>query len=205
MKHRRTLFLLGLICCAPTGAWATGTPAIQELRFRPSSELTLGIGMLPLDPFTKGLTGSVGYLLHLSDHLAWRVAEVGASMGFAADLRRDLEHSYGIPEKHFSETEVLATSELVLQLLYGRESFLNRAAIWSATSVSLGGGGVMQRDGTEYTPYPAGVVGLGYKLFFNEEIALRIEARGLLLVKDLDWPEPALWLSLAASYTVSER
>lgn len=202
--HARTIPALALLAWA-SPAWAEGAPAIQELRFRPGHELTLGVGLLPLDAYTKGVTGALGYLVHLDDHLAWRVAEVAYASPYASDLRRDLELSYGVPESRFARSTLLATSELVLQLLYGRESLLNRAALWSATSVSLGAGGVMVREDEEDTPYPAAVVGLGYKLFVDETWALRLEARGLLVVESLGWPEPIVWLSMAASYAVSER
>ena len=133
------------------------------------------------------------------------MVEAGYSLGLPSDLRRDLEHSFAVAEKAFVEPKVLLTSDLVLQPLYGRESFLNRGAVWTATCVSLGGGAVLMREGTDHLPYPAAAVGLGMKLFLAEDWALRLEVRDLLVVRELGWPDQVLWLSLAASWAASSR
>ena len=68
---RSVLLTIGLTLAA----WLCATPAValeavQERRYRPLSEITVGLGYLPLDPYTKGLSASLGYLTHLSSTAA---------------------------------------------------------------------------------------------------------------------------------------
>ncbi len=199
------LVVLVSLCGGTAWARAEDPGVIQERRFRPQHELSLGVGYLPLDPLTKGLTGSLGYTLHMSDHLAWRVADVAFSSGFKSDLRKDLQSNYGRPDRDFDEPAMLATSELVWQALYGRESFFNRGVVWTGTTVHVGGGLVMMRTDGELAPRPAGLVGLGIKLHLDEDWGLRLEARNLLVVQELDLPDNVLWLSVAATWATGVR
>jgi hypothetical protein len=47
--------------------------AVQERAFRMQHELHLGVGVLPLDAFYKGLYAQVGYTFHFTDAFAWQV------------------------------------------------------------------------------------------------------------------------------------
>jgi len=198
--------LLALLLLAlPASAAAEGGEAVQERRFRPLHELTLGIGWLPSDPYTKGLAGSVGYTLHLSDRWAWRVAEVGAVQGFPTNVRKDLTNNFAIGEERFREARILATSELMWEALYGRESFLNRGVLSMATIVSFGPAVAMMREGAETTPNPGVALGLGWKLYVAEGWALRLEARDVIVVNGLEKPDHVIWLSMAGSYALGSR
>ena len=188
---------------APAGAEDPGV--IQERRFRPQHELSLAVGYLPLGALTKGVTGSIGYTLHLDDHLAWRMAEVGVSSGVKSSIRKDLQNNYGTPDREFEEPVLLVTSELIWQALYGRESLFNRGVVWTGTTVHLGGGGVMLRSDTQSKLRPAAVIGLGMKLYVDESLALRLEVRDMLVVKELTLPDQVLWLSVAATWAVGVR
>jgi outer membrane beta-barrel protein len=186
-------------------AWAESSGVIQERRFRPQNELSVGVGYLPLDPLTKGLTGSIGYTVHFDDHFAWRIVEAGVSSGVKSSIRKDLQNNYGRQDRQFDEPVVLATTELIWQFLYGRESLFNRGVIWTGTTMHLGGGAVILRKGDESTPRPAGLVGLGMKLYVDQDWALRLEARDLLVLKELALPEHVLWLTLSATWAAGTR
>ncbi len=188
-----------------TPAFAEDPGAIQERRFRPQHEVSLAVGYLPLDALTKGVTGSLGYTLHLDDHFAWRVAEVGLSSGLKSSIRKDLQNNYGTPDREFEEPVLLVSSELIWQALYGRESLFNRGVVWTGTTVHLGGGGVMLRSDTDSKLRPSAVVGLGMKLYVHEDWGLRLEVRDMLVLKELSLPDQVVWLSLAATWAAGTR
>ena len=186
-------------------AFAADPGVVQERRFRPQHEVSLGLGYLPLDPLTKGVTGSIGYTLHMNDHLAWRVAEVGVSSSVKSSIRKDLQNNYGAQDREFEAPSLLATSELIFQALYGRESVFNRGVLWSGTTLHLGGGFVMLQSDDDSKLRPGGLVGLGMKLYVADDFALRLEARDMLVIKELGVPDQILWLTVAATWAAGSR
>jgi outer membrane beta-barrel protein len=186
-------------------AFAEDPGAIQERRFRPQHEVSVAVGYLPLDPLTKGVTGSVGYTLHFDDQFAWRVAEIGLSSGVKSSIRQDLQDNYAAPDQEFEEPVLLATSELIWQGLYGRESLFNRGVLWTGTTAHLGSGFVMLRSGDDSKLRPGAVVGLGMKIYAGQDWGMRLEIRDMLVIKELALPDQIVWLSLAATWAAGTR
>ena len=65
--------------------------AVQDRTYRMNSELMLGIGVLPLDAFYKGLSGEVSYTYHFSDSFAWQIGRFLYSYNVATGLQNQLD------------------------------------------------------------------------------------------------------------------
>ncbi len=150
--------------------------AIQERRYRMHHELTLGVGLLPIDAFYKGLTGSVGYTYHFSDTFGWQVGRGTYSYNVQTGLRTQLERDFDVaPTASAYEDQVqwMVGSDLVWSPLYGKMAFLN-SKVLHFEAFLLGGGTVVKinrADGFR----PAANVGLGVRMFSGETLSFRLD------------------------------
>lgn len=103
----------------------TSMAAVQERTYRMQHEIDFSGGVLPLDPFSKGLFAGGGYTLHFSDAFAWQVR--GAySFTLRSDLRLQLERDFGVLPNAFEEIRAFVGSDALWKPFYGKLSVLNR-------------------------------------------------------------------------------
>src|SRR5579872_5200332 len=115
---RSPLLVTALAALAPTLALAQAEElqnpgsvlAVQERTYRMNHELTLGIGVLPLDAFYKGLTAQVSYTFHFTDTFAWQVGRFTYSYDVDTGLKSQLLTQYGVLPTQFSEVQWIAGS-----------------------------------------------------------------------------------------------
>ena len=112
--------------------------AVQDRLFRMNHELHLGVGVLPLDAFYKGVTASVGYTAHFSDTFAWTVGRGLYSYNLDTGLRGQLENQFGVAPTEFEEVEWMVGSDLVWSPWYGKTSFLNQSVTHFDVSLVAG-------------------------------------------------------------------
>src|SRR5262249_1123768 len=99
--------------------------AVQERLYRMHHELTLGVGVLPVDAFYKGISFNVSYTAHFTDTFAWQVGRAFYSLNFNTGLKNQLEQSFGASPVDFDEVQYGIGSDLIWSPVYGKISFLN--------------------------------------------------------------------------------
>src|SRR5262245_13205759 len=86
--------------------------AVQERAYRMNHELSLALGVLPLDAFYKGVYGQVSYTYHFTDAFAWQVGRGAYSHSLNTGLRNELENGFGVSPTRFDEVQYFIGSDL---------------------------------------------------------------------------------------------
>jgi outer membrane beta-barrel protein len=111
-------------------------PAVQNRLYRLEHELDLGIGVLPIDPFYKGVAFGANYAWHISD--AWAVEAHGVYLlSVKTALRDKLENNFGEPTDRFTEAKWYAGIGGMFKPLYGKFSFINRPLVYGEIYFTL--------------------------------------------------------------------
>jgi len=184
----------GFLPLEPVLAQESGarTLAIQNRLHTQRHEFGGGIGLLPLDAFTKGLTVSGAYTLHFNDLLAWEVIQGAYAFGIDTSLKADLESlAQPVGPTPFETVRFFASSNAVFKFGYGKLSILNRALVYHELYALAGGG----YGRLTLTHRPAVDLGFGVRIYTPSRLSIRIEARDYLFLNPAD-VQNELWLTL---------
>lgn len=158
-------------------------PAVQNRKFRMEHEFAAGAGVLPIDPYTKGLAVTGGYTWHINEtwaaeaHFSW-------IFNFAASLRDKLENNFGEPESKFRRTKFFGQAGALFKPLYGKLAFLNDSQIYWEFYVStyIAFGQLYGGRKTELEPAGRGdrwaigpAPGFGFRGFLTRYLSLRFD------------------------------
>jgi outer membrane beta-barrel protein len=186
----RTVVLCGVIASAAARAQSPAelenpgqVAAVQERLYRMSQELALGVGVLPLDAFYKGVTPSLSYAWHFSDTFAWQIGRASYSYNVNTQLRQQLERQFGVLPTAFDVVEWFAGTDIIWSPLYGKTSFMNTQVMHF--SGHLIAGGTVFRMNTGFRP--ALHFGVGVRLFHSRFISFRLDVTDNLVIP-LQWP-----------------
>ncbi len=145
--------------------------AVQERAYRMHHELTLGLGVLPLDAFYKGLYAQVGYAYHFTDHFGWQIGRGAYSYAAKTGLREQLERDFAVLPTAFDEVQFFVGSDLLWKPFYGKLSFLNRWVLHGELYFLLGA--TVFKFTNAFRP---GVnLGGGGRLFVSKAVSFRLE------------------------------
>jgi outer membrane beta-barrel protein len=208
--------LLWLVWCLPGVAWAQSeelenpgqVSAVQERLYRMSHELTLGVGVLPLDAFYKGLMAQVGYTAHFSDSFAWQIVRAAYSYNINTGLTTQLERDFGVQPTAFQEVQYFAGSDLVWSPLYGKGSWLNHSVTRFEAFGLLGGSVINETNGLSGSGSsfrPAVNVWLGFRIFSGQHVSYRLDLTDNLVIAPSGLQNiPTLQLSLSLNFGGTE-
>lgn len=199
----RTL-LLALVLLSPALALAQyeelenpgSLVAIQERKFQLNHELSLSGGVLPGDAFYKGVTGTVAYTAHFSDHFAWQVGRGTYSYSVDTGLREQLERDFGVLPTEIEEVNWMIGSDLVFKPLYGKFAVMNQSVIYLEAFVLAGASAVSLDDSI----LPAANIGVGVRLFLNQHVSMKLEAADHLIIGARLLSVPIVNLGLALNF-----
>jgi outer membrane beta-barrel protein len=150
---------------------ATPLSAVQERTYRMQHEFSLGIGVLPVDPYSKGLFAQFGYTAHFSDTFAWQVARGAYSYAVKTELRNQLERDFGRLPTEFDEIQFFVGTNAVWTPIYGKLSVGNRWDVHGEVFLSVGA--TLFKFTQNFRP---GVnLGLGGRVFLNRALSLRLD------------------------------
>ncbi len=190
-----SLAVVGLLGPAVAQAEEPSVLAIQNRKHTMRHEYTLWVGVLPLDAFTKGLTFSGGYTLHLSNLVAWQVGQFTYSVGIDTRLADELAAlAQPIGPTPFEVVDYYATSNLVLKPLYGKMVALNRTVVHHELLVQLGAGAGWMTLSTR----PVLEAGIAWRLFLDRHTSLRFDLRDAVFLARGD-AHNELWLGAGLS------
>ena len=155
-----------------------GVTTMQERTYRMMHEIDLSVGLLPLDPYTKGLVAQGSYTAHFSDFFAWQVARGGYSFSAKTALRSQLERDFGQLPTAFEEIQFFVGSDVLLKPLYGKLSVMDRWVLHGELFVILGVTLFkfnVPDDALGRAFRPGLNLGLGGRLFLNKVLSLRLD------------------------------
>ena len=180
--------------------------AVQNREFRLDHELSLGVGVLPLDAFYKGLTVQVGYTFHFSDSFAWQVGRALYSYDVKTGLEDQLERDFRVQPTTLQEVQWMVGSDLVWSPIYGKASFDNDSVHHFGAWLLVGGSVIKFRStgsdgGTLQAFKPAVNFGLGVRLFQSRRVSYRLDLTdNVVISKQSIFNVPSLQLSVAFNF-----
>lgn len=193
----------------PTQAFADDTApdkgyqsvVVQNRKFTMDHEFTIGVGVLPLDAFQKGLTVGGGYTFHVDELYAWEVVNFQYSFAFDTELNADLA-AFDLKPTPFEVVKYYVTTNFVFKPVYWKGSVMNDSLLYGELMVILGGGyGWFTRSARPLAEY-----GVAMRFFMSDVFSLRVDARHMMFIS-VDSEQGAdvhheLWINLGVSISL---
>jgi outer membrane beta-barrel protein len=156
------------------------TFVVQERLFRVGLELDAGLGILPLNAFSKGVMVEGGVTYHFTNMLAWEIAQGGYVVGnLDTGLKDQLLQNFGVTPTELSRATFLVGSNFVFTPFYGKLAGLNRSVshveLFFPIGITLAG---YENPGKVQEGIDLGV---GLRWFLGPHTSLRVDARDYLL------------------------
>jgi outer membrane beta-barrel protein len=207
---RRCLLIVAVLA-APLVARAEAQPdietdaprvfSIQPRPYRLGHEFSLGLGVLPLDAFYKGMVIGAAYTYHFSDFWAWEMANLNYSLNIDTGLQGQLLDKYGVRpvDQAGGRVTLIGTTNLVVKPLFGKFSAFNISKVFAETYFVGGGGPIrLEREGRG-TFYFTADLGVGIRFWVARAFSLRFDVRDYLIFNGAA-PSNALMFMLSASF-----
>ena len=177
--------------------------AIQARTYSLSNEIQLSVGVLPADPFTKGLVAGGGYTFHFTDHFAWNVAHGGYVYNVTTSLHDQLVRDFGVPASTFEQAQFFAGTDLVFKPFYGKSSLVNAYVIHFDTQI-LVGANIWKYQVGGFAPSIN--FGAGVRVFQNHVMSWRIDITDdiVIFTKKAPLNVPVITLSLSFNIGATE-
>ncbi len=202
MLRRLVLASLGIALATPAhaddGAEGPGLPSgvledapeqvevIQRRKFELSQELSLSAGVLPVDPYYKGITATAAYTAHFSQSWAWEVAHLTYSFNVDTHLKEQLLEvaaGRGNQAPQLAEIEWVAGTRLLLKPLYGKEALFNTEVVHLEAYLGLGPVLVKRSAPLDSIGF-GGDFGAGLRLWLSPRWSMRLDLGELLFVEE---------------------
>jgi outer membrane beta-barrel protein len=163
---------------------------IQKREYELGHEISLGWSYLPLDPYYKGYGASLSYTIHLSHLFALELFRVGFAWNLDTSLKTKLiDQMPDISPEEFPAVVFFENTNLLLKLLYGKQSFLNRQVLHWELFVTAGAAFVFRNPfnvgdlDMDNSRYEMGVnVGFGFRFWLSKSWSLRVDLRDTILL-----------------------
>ena len=155
--------IVALCLSAPVVAWGqaellepptSSVYALQDRAYRLQNEFTVLVGVLPSDPYTKGIYAQGGYAFHFNDYFGIQ-ARGAYSIPLSSKLREQLERDFTVLPTLFPHVLFFVGGDLIFRPLYGKLSFLNRFVIHGEIHLLGGGSAFGYTDGVTPSLRPA--------------------------------------------------
>lgn len=164
---------------------------IQNRKFNMGHEFTLSTGVLPLDAFYKGITGTFRYTLHFDDFQAWEIAGGTYSFNLETGLTEQLRNNWGVrPQAEgLEQLDGFIETNYVLKPIYGKLSLFNRVLIYNELFFNAGIA-VSAYRGEEYVFLPGPGFGAGIRFFVWDWFSVRFDIRDYVLFNGIPFIDP---------------
>jgi outer membrane beta-barrel protein len=183
-------------------------PTVQNRLYRMQHEFNLGVGVLPVDAFAKGVTFSGGYGWHITD--LWAVeGHFYYLRNLKTSLRDKLENNFGEPPSKFAEISMYGELGVLFKPIYGKLSLFNRTLVYGDLYLSLAAVVARMNGGKATDDEPQGkgprmaygaAPGFGIRGYLSRHFSLRLDFRYMLLYSAGEGHFP-LALTLSAAFT----
>ncbi len=152
--------------------------AIQNRNYNVNQNLSVLLGYLPSDAFTKGITAGAAYTYYFSDFTAWEVLNAQYVFNQDTKLKQSLESDFGAQpdsDRILDFPQYYGTTNLVYTPLYNKNLLFNKSVVHGENSFVIGGGAAKFKQ-AGYLPIVGG--GLIFKYFISENSSIKLDFRG---------------------------
>jgi len=151
---------------------------IQNRKYKLLHEVSLLGGGLPVDPYYKGVTATLGYTLHFTDFFAIEFVQFTYSFDVDTKLKKELIRvalSQGAEAPPFPQIAWIAdVAHVVVKPLYGKEAVFNTKVVHLETYGRIGPTFVRRTGSTDSFAFGFDA-GFGMRFWLREWVALRFD------------------------------
>jgi outer membrane beta-barrel protein len=163
---------------------------IQQRLYTLDHELSFGWAFLPLDPYYKGYGADLTYTIHLNEIWALELFRIGFAYNVDSSLKTKLvEQIPDVSPDEFPAVVLYENTNLVLKLLYGKQSFFNRAVLHFEIFATAGFSLLVRNPyqvwemDMDNMLYEIGVNGgFGFRFWLNPDWSIRVDLRDNVLL-----------------------
>jgi outer membrane beta-barrel protein len=156
------------------------TYVVQERLFRLGLELNAGVGLLPLNAFSKGVLAEGSVTYHFSNLWAWEIAQGGYVLAnMDTGLKDQLLNNFGVQPTQLSRDVFLVSSNIVFTPFYGKLAGLNRGISHVEVSFPLGPAVGRYEDPAAWQK---GIdLGIALRWFLGTQVSVRLDTRDYIM------------------------
>lgn len=167
---------------------------IQKRVYEMGHEVSLGWAYLPLDPYYKGYGASLAYTIHFNHLFALELFRVGFSWNKDTALKTKLiDQMPDISPAEFPAVIFFENTNLILKILYGKQTLLNRTVLHYEVFITAGAA-IAFRNPFNFTDldmdnarFDFGVNGgVGFRFWLSPSWSLRFDIRDTVLLLGLN-------------------
>lgn len=149
--------------------------AVENRMYQPKSDVTLNVGLLPLDAFYKALTVGLSYNRDIGDSWSWGVINGQAAFTTDTGLKRDLIDNFAAqPQGILDYIRYYVTTDLIYTPIYGKNLLFNQSVMRTEMSL-IGSAGAVNFNSGDMVP----MVGFGgqIRFFSSETFSYKLDTR----------------------------
>lgn len=182
--------------------------AVQNRLFQPRHEFHLGVGVLPINAFTKGITLGAGYTYHFSELWAWEIGQFTYSFGADTSLKQQLLEIAEVQPTQITSLSWFASTSAVFKPLYGKLALTNKWIVHMEVFLCAGAavGGFQNARAEAASAFKTEAVragldaGGGLRFYVSDRFSVRLDVRDYTFFKT-GGTYDELFIGLAGSVT----
>jgi outer membrane beta-barrel protein len=151
--------------------------AVQNRNYNVNQNLSVLLGYLPTDAFTKGVTAGAAYTYYFSDFTAWEILNANYVFNIDTGLKRDLVTYFSAQpdnQRVLDFPEYYGTTNLMYTPLYNKNLLFNKSIVYGENSFVIGAGMAKFRI-AGFLPLVGG--GIIFKYFVSKSSSLKLDIR----------------------------
>lgn len=113
---------------------------VENLANPASTELALGAGLFPAEPYHLGFSLDAGATYYFSPVLGWEILRGSYVFSVDKDLTAELARNFGVTPASIERLEFMVSTSLVLVPTYGKSVLFNSILQYFRTGLTLGPG-----------------------------------------------------------------
>lgn len=182
--------------------------AVQNRLFQPRHEFHLGVGVLPINAFTKGITLGAGYTYHFSELWAWEIGQFAYSFNVDTSLKQQLLEIAEVQPTQITSLAWFASTTAVFKPLYGKLALTNKWILHMEVFLCAGAavGGFVNARAESVSAFKSENVragldaGGGFRFYVSERFSVRLDVRDYTFFKS-GGTYDELYIGLAGAVT----
>ena len=147
-----------------------------------SSEVGIGTGWYPLNPYFNGLGITADYTMHFSRTMAWEILNATYIYGFQKGLTAELAESWSVRPEAIEYLSYAFGSNFLFTHSSGKLIFLDDYVRYFRSSVIAGPGMIKTSERNLF----ASNLGLRFEVFSSSSFSWRFDIRDTISVPDFD-------------------
>jgi outer membrane beta-barrel protein len=163
---------------------------IQKRLYTMNHEVSVGWTYLPLDPYHKGYGVAIGYTIHFNHIWALELFRFGVAYNVDSSLKEKLLTQVpDVSPSEFPGVVAFENTNLLLKILYGKQTFLNRTVLHYELFATAGAALLYRNPfnlnelDMDNVRYEFGVnAGMGIRFWLDTTWSLRVDLRDTVML-----------------------